>query len=880
MTNGSITNSNGFNALVLALTLTFFTLGCTTTFEQDGKADKSITDVAASKPGFETFTSLVETAGLTETLDVNGPFTVFAPTDAAFAQVPQEALDAILAKDGELARVLTYHVVEGKLTAADIVTMSSLTTLSGETLDVEVNGPQVRVGGAIVADADILAGNGVIHAINGVLLPPATGTRPITPTPITDEMNIVEVASDAGSFSTLVAAVEAAGLVDALTGAGPFTVFAPTDAAFEALPAGTVDALLADPAALAEILKYHVVAGALKADVVSITSALTTLQGDAIDVTVQDGAVFINNAKIVTTDIAASNGVIHVIDAVLLPLAEPPATSNTLIEVAAQAGSFSTLLTAVEAAGLTDTLSGPGPFTVFAPTDAAFSALPQGALGGLLNDTEALTDVLLYHVIGTQLSSDAVVAASALNTLQGTAVNVGNSGGKVTINGATVIITDIQADNGTIHVIDAVLLPSDDGGETVEPPVQPALGNIIEKAQGNDHLGTLLTAVQAAGLTETLKGDGPFTLFAPTDSAFAALPSGTLGALLANPEALTDVLLYHVAAGQLFSDDLQGLDELATLQGAKAPLGNFGPVLTIDGAVFTVTDIEASNGVIHVINAVLLPPTPGTIAEVATEAGSFNTLLTAAGAAGIAGVLADPAQELTVFAPTDAAFAALPAGTIDALLADTETLKAILLYHVLPGKVKADQVVASSLLATLQGSDVKVTLENGNVFINDSQIITTDIKASNGVIHVIDAVLTPPASIGKTLIGHPQLFSTLVTATQVAGLFDALNAPGQLTVFAPTNDAFDALPKGVIKGLFANPTALATILGYHAVAGKFAAADVVANTEFTTLTEETINIEVSGGNVYVNDAQVIVTDIPASNGVIHVIDTVLLPPSN
>lgn len=137
--------------------------------------------------------------------------------------------------------------------------------------------------------------------------------------------NIVQIAAEAGSFNTLVAAVKAAGLAETLQGAGPFTVFAPTDAAFAKLPAGTVDALLADTPKLASILTYHVVSGKVMAgDIVKSHGAMpTTVNGLPLDIVVRDGKVFVNGAQVVTADIVASNGVIHVIDTVLLPSAAP-----------------------------------------------------------------------------------------------------------------------------------------------------------------------------------------------------------------------------------------------------------------------------------------------------------------------------------------------------------------------------------------------------------------------------------------------------------------------------------------------------------------------------------------------------------------------------
>ena len=142
--------------------------------------------------------------------------------------------------------------------------------------------------------------------------------------------NIVEIAVEAGSFNTLVAAVKAAGLAETLQGTGPFTVFAPTDTAFAKLPAGTVEALLADKEKLASILTYHVVSGkVLAADIVKTNGATpTTVNGLPLDIVVRDGKVFVNGAQVVTADILASNGVIHVIDSVLLPAAAPVAAGR------------------------------------------------------------------------------------------------------------------------------------------------------------------------------------------------------------------------------------------------------------------------------------------------------------------------------------------------------------------------------------------------------------------------------------------------------------------------------------------------------------------------------------------------------------------------
>ena len=275
--------------------------------------------------------------------------------------------------------------------------------------------------------------------------------------------DIVDTAIAAGSFNTLIAAVQAAGLEDALRGDGPLTVFAPTDEAFAALPEGTVESLLADPEALADILLYHVLAGKVMAESVADGLAADTLQGAPVSFSIVDGKPMINGANIIATDVEASNGVIHVIDAVILPPAEgameDDAMAKDIVDTAIAAGSFNTLIAAVQAAGLEDALRGDGPLTVFAPTDEAFAALPEGTVESLLADPEALADILLYHVLAGKVMAESVADGLAADTLQGAPVSFSIVDGKPMINGANIVATDVEASNGVIHVIDAVILP-------------------------------------------------------------------------------------------------------------------------------------------------------------------------------------------------------------------------------------------------------------------------------------------------------------------------------------------------------------------------------------------------------------------------------------
>ena len=264
--------------------------------------------------------------------------------------------------------------------------------------------------------------------------------------------DIVEVADHTGQFKTLLAAATAAGLVDTLKSEGPFTLFAPTDEAFAKLPEGTVEALLADIPKLKEILLYHVVGKKIMAGDVTKIKTAETANKKTLSISTNDATVYINNAKVTKADIKAENGVIHVIDSVLIP-------PKNIVEAAGHAGQFKTLLAAVKAAGLVDTLKSKGPFTLFAPTDEAFAKLPEGTVEALLADIPKLKEILLYHVVGKKIMAGDVTKIKTAETANKKTLSISTNDATVYINNAKVTIANIEAGNGVIHVINSVLIP-------------------------------------------------------------------------------------------------------------------------------------------------------------------------------------------------------------------------------------------------------------------------------------------------------------------------------------------------------------------------------------------------------------------------------------
>ena len=270
--------------------------------------------------------------------------------------------------------------------------------------------------------------------------------------------------------------------------------------------------------------------------------------------------------------------------------------------------------------------------------------------------------------------------------------------------------------------------------------------DIVETAIAAGQFKTLASLLTEAGLVETLQGPGPFTVFAPTDAAFAKVPKATLDALAADPALLKKVLLYHVVAGNVPASEVVKLNGQIVSTANKLPIGIkiAGGNVFLNGSTKVITpDVEASNGTIHVINKVLLPP--GNIVATATAAKSFKTLTSLVKKAGLAKTL--QSGKWTVFAPTDAAFKKVPKATLNALAKNKALLRSVLLYHVVKGSVPSGKVVTldGAMVKTVSGKKVAIDVRGGKVFVNTARVVTPDVIASNGVIHVVNKVLIPPA---------------------------------------------------------------------------------------------------------------------------------------
>ena len=463
--------------------------------------------------------------------------------------------------------------------------------------------------------------------------------------------NIPATAVSTGEHTSLVAALTHANLVGVLSGEGPYTVFAPTDAAFEEMGLNLSDFdTQEENDTLAMILSYHVTMGSVMSSDLSDGMEVNTLIQEPITVNFYgEGTVVLNgDATVTSANVETSNGIIHIIDKVLMPpsltTVTPPVgeicydmdthtvdlskTEETCDEMwipsvdipttAAATTIHTSLVAALEKANLTTALKGEGPFTVFAPSDAAFTAA-----GISLDDFDAdtLANILTYHVV-----SGKVMSTDLSNGMMATALNGGTlvfsiSEGNVSVNGANVILANVPVSNGVIHVIDKVMIPP--AGEICYDPVSHTVDvtktadtcdkswipsvDIPTTAAATTIHTSLVAALEKANLTTTLKGEGPFTVFAPTDEAFTAaginLDDYDTDEKIA---ALADILLMHVVSGKVMSSDLTDGMEATALSSDKLSF-MIGDTVSVNDATVIIADVPVSNGVIHVIDKVLMP---------------------------------------------------------------------------------------------------------------------------------------------------------------------------------------------------------------------------------------------------------------------------------
>ncbi|WP_243398388.1 fasciclin domain-containing protein [Deinococcus koreensis] len=596
-------------------------------------ACKTIAQIVAGDPNFSTLATALNAAGLTQTLQ-SGQYTVFAPTNAAFAKLPSDTLAAALNDTELLKTILLYHVVPGKVSAAQVKTSTSVNTVQGSGILVTVNGAMVMLDNARVTKADVAACNGVVHVIDTVLMPameaaaPATEAAPAAEAPAAEAPAAEAPAAEAPAAEAPAAEAPAA---EAPAAEAP---------AAEAAPAAS-----APPAADFMAIPALPLSGATTTTTTTDTSTTTTTDTAA---TTTEAAPAADTATTTTDTTTATTETTTTEAAPAADTAE--IASNTLYDVILNDDRFSTLRDLLSDAGLTDVLMS-NEYTVFAPTNAAFEAVDPDTLALIASDPETLKKVLLYHVVTGKQTAEQIGAVAQLASAEGGSLDLKLDGTTQTVGGAKVDGAAVEASNGNIFVIDKVLLPPNlvlpappaaaepaaaapaatapaatpaattpaattTTTTTATVTTTPAAATLVELLQGQPQFSTLVSLITKAGLVDTLlKGD--YTVFAPTNDAFAKVPQATLDALNADPAKLKQVLLFHVVSGKVVDDGLK-VAQLRSAEGSSIDLqadgtsykaGVLSGTTLTGGKLANTTPLTAGNSVVYTLDTVLIPPT-------------------------------------------------------------------------------------------------------------------------------------------------------------------------------------------------------------------------------------------------------------------------------
>uniref|UniRef100_A0A673XXJ6 Periostin-like n=1 Tax=Salmo trutta TaxID=8032 RepID=A0A673XXJ6_SALTR len=509
-------------------------------------------------------------------------------------------------------------------------------------------------------------------------------------------------------------------LREEIEGKGSFTMFAPSDEAWDLLDPEVLDALVSNVnIELYNALHYHMVdhrmlTKDLKNDM-SITSMYNNL-GLYIN-HYSNGVVTVNCARIIHGNQVATNGVVHVIDRVITNVV------NTIQDALGVDYELSSFHAVALASGVMEKLGQPGHFTVFAPTNDAFNNLEAGFLERIMGDKAVIAALVNYHLLNSVQCSEAITAGSVHETAEGSTVEIGCDGDSLTVNGIKMVLKkDIVTSNGVIHLIDRVLIP-DSAKEVME---------LVGESQS-----TFRDMVSELGLSAAMKPETEYTLLAPLNTAFSdevmSLDQSLLKVILEN-----HILKQKHKLSELYNGQL-----LETIAGDRLRVFIYRTAVCIENACMVRGSKEGSNGALHLMRS-LIKPAQTTIYKVLMAEGRFNIFLHLMKTAGLTELLKQEGS-YTVFVPTDEAFKGLTEQDITLLASDVNALRTILLYHFSNGVFINGGLEGgvTNLLKTIQGHNLQVLSVNKSIHVNSLDVSDIDLMATNGVIHVVKNILYP-----------------------------------------------------------------------------------------------------------------------------------------
>nr|XP_032634436.1 periostin isoform X2 [Chelonoidis abingdonii] len=509
---------------------------------------------------------------------------------------------------------------------------------------------------------------------------------------------------------------------------------------------------------------------------------------------------------------------------------------------------------------LREEIEGRGSFTFFSPSNEAWELLDREIHSNLIDNV----NIELYNALHNHMVNKRMLTKDLKNGL--TLVSMYNDqqllinhypNGVVTVNCARIIHGNQIATNGVVHVIDRVLTP---------------VGNTIQEfLEAEDDVSSLRAAAITSGVLDTLGKPGHYTLFAPTNEAFEKLPRGVLERIMGDKVASEALMKFHILNTLQCSEAIMGGAVYETLEGSTIEVGCDGESLTVNGVEMTNRkDIVTSNGVIHLIDHVLIPNSAKQVIELAGDQQTTFTDLLAQ--LGLTSSLR-PEGQYTLLAPLNGAF------SDDTLRMDLRLLKLIMQNHILKVKIGLNELYNGQKVETLGGKRLRIFVYRTAVCIENSCMVRGSKEGRNGVIHIFRQIIKPAEKSLREVLKNDKRFSIFLNLVKDADLDDVLSQPGEWTLFVPTNEAFKGLTDEEKEILRSDKNALRTILLYHLTKGIYIGSgfepgvtNILKTIQGSKLFLKTVN-----DTLLVNEVKSKESDLMATNGVIHVIDKLLYP---
>ncbi|XP_035390107.1 periostin, osteoblast specific factor b isoform X1 [Electrophorus electricus] len=519
-----------------------------------------------------------------------------------------------------------------------------------------------------------------------------------------------------------------------IEGPGSYTFFAPSNDAWDLIDPEVRSALVSNVnIELYNALHYHMANKRFLTKDLKNGMSINSMYNDlSLHINhYPNGIVTVNCARIIYGNQVATNGVVHVIDRVIT------AVSNTIQDVIDVDIDLTTLSNIATTSGLTDKLGEPGHFTLFAPTNDAFSNLDREVLDRLMGDKNALQALLKYHLLDSVQCSEAIMSGTSYETLEGTNIEIGCGGDSLTVNGIKMVLKkDIVTTNGVIHLIDQVLMP-DSAKQVMElvGPSQSTFGDMVSEL----------------GLSAAMRPQAEYTLLAPVNAAF------TDEVMSMDQHLLKIILKNHILKQKIMLGELFNGQRLETVAGNFLRVFVYRTAVCIENACLIRGSKEGNNGALHPMRT-LIKPAEATMFKLLTEHKSFKIFLSLMEAAGLTDLLKQ-SGDFTLFAPTDEAFASLSQRDLSILKSDRNALRAILLYHLSNGTFIGGglETGVTNLLRSIQGSNLKVLYANNSMQVNSVQVPLPDLMATNGVVHAVKNFLYPE----DVPVGNQELLNLL-----------------------------------------------------------------------------------------------------------------------